>query len=301
MNKKDFLIALANGLKDLPPDKVSDILFDYQDYFNSQKGLMSEEEIILSLGKVDDLIEKYKEEYSDYPIERKKFENTSKFEDFKFSNTETTDSNLDEHQKETYIKEETNKSKEYSINEENSNDYNINTNATDSFNNSSKDNINLSKESVRKYKIKNPFKRFKTSTFLGILFSLPLAIISIPIGIGLAIATSSVYISFVLLLLAIGALLFFISLVPLLASFGGFMISIVKTLSPLFFIDIPKFILEFPNFFIILLSFSALCLFVCIFTLGLSYFRFAKNKIAYISKCILKVIFIDKGDVYETK
>ena len=65
MNKKDFLIALANGLKDLPPDKVSDILFDYQDYFNSQKGLMSEEEMILSLGKVDDLIEKYKEEYSD--------------------------------------------------------------------------------------------------------------------------------------------------------------------------------------------------------------------------------------------
>ena len=146
MNKKDFLIALANGLKDLPPDKVSDILFDYQDYFNSQKGLMSEEEMILSLGKVDDLIEKYKEEYSDYPIERKKFENTSKFEDFKFSNTETTDSNLDEHQKETYIKEEKSKSKEDFIYEENSNYSNINTNASDSFNNSSEDKIDLSKK-----------------------------------------------------------------------------------------------------------------------------------------------------------
>ncbi|WP_297637130.1 DUF1700 domain-containing protein [uncultured Clostridium sp.] len=287
MTKKDFFNTLTNGLKDLPPDKVSDILFDYQDYFISKKDTLSEEELISSLGSIDDIISHYHEEYYQTA------------EDFTDEFPAITQEHIDNFNKNSNI----NNSKEQ-IKYDKPEDSSSKSNKAKVFSNNHKSKgktTNKSKtEKSENHSTNNiPYEKgiSKKKTFLGYLFSLPLLAITLPIGFALGLASFSVYIAFILLAFSIGLTIFCISLVPLGVGFAGLITMVAKSFGTMFFTNIPKFILDFPSAFIVLLSISLIFLSIGIFSLGVSYFKSTKKSILSISSKMLNIVF-KRGENY---
>lgn len=296
MTKKDFLNALANGLKDLPPSRVSDILFDYQDYFNSQKDKMSEEEMIMSLGSIDKIIRNYRNEHSNTA------NNTMDFTaEIPIINTE----NLSETSFHNEVNSEIHREKENTSFEENiTEEFNTDNSSKKTkkrfFKKEKKDFI--SKKPLTKEKKYSNFqdkqkintsseKVYKKKSFLGYLFSLPLLALSLPIGLGLGLASFFAYISLILFITSIGVAIFLVSFAPTLIGFSGFLVILVKSFGNMIFVNIPSFILDFPTFFIFLLSLSFLFLGIGIFNLGISYCKTAKRTIISFSNSLFKILF----------
>ncbi|MGL4875452.1 MAG: DUF1700 domain-containing protein [Clostridium sp.] len=287
MTKKDFLNKLASELKDLPPNVVSDILFDYQDYFESKKGLLSEEEAISSLGSIDDLIKNYREENS-HLIKTKKLSFTQEIPVVSESFI-----NIDEtcHYP---------KSDDITLNASESNSSakskNINSNIDATFINTESLNKNNKEKKLRKDS--SPKKKITKKSFLGYLFSLPLLAITIPIGACLGISAGALYISFIFIAVLMGLLIFGISLIPFALSFAGMGILLVKSFSTIIFTSVPSFITEFPSTIIVFFCISLLFLGIGSFSLGILFIKKTTRFISAMSKYIFNFIF-KRGDLNE--
>ncbi|MGL5417434.1 MAG: hypothetical protein ACRDAU_17325 [Clostridium sp.] len=291
MTKKDFLNKITLELKELPPNVVSDILFDYQDYFESKKGILSEEEAILALGPIEDLITHYKEEYS-HLIKTKKLSFTQEIPIISesFININETTSFSSESEVKSFSKEDSNDY--FSVDDTTTIDSNIKNDF---------ENIETIKKSNKKKKTKKDSpskKKVSKKSFFGYLLSIPLLAITIPIGSCLGLSAGALYISFILIAFAIGIFIFGMSLIPFALSIAGVCILFVKSFSTIIFTSVPSFLTEFPSSIILLFSTSFLFLGLGLFFLGIAYVKSFKKTIVSITKRALNFIF-KRGDLNE--
>ncbi|MGL5649721.1 MAG: hypothetical protein ACRDDY_17955 [Clostridium sp.] len=287
MTKKDFLNKIILELKDLPPNVVSDILFDYQDYFESKKEILSEEEAIFALGSIENLITHYKEEYS-HLLKTKKLSFTQEIPTISESFIN--------------INETPSKSEIETVSKEDIHDYfSVEDTTTIDFNmkNDSEDIETIKKISKKKQTKKDslPKKKVNKKSFLGYLLSIPLLAITIPIGSCLGLSAGALYISSILIAFAIGIFIFGMSLIPFALSISGICILFVKSFSTIIFTSVPSFLTEFPSSIILLFSTSFLFLSLGLFFLGIAYVKSFKKTIFSITKSALNFIFKKRGGI----
>ncbi|MGL4848539.1 MAG: HAAS signaling domain-containing protein [Clostridium sp.] len=303
MTKKDFLNKLASELRDLPPNVVSDILFDYQDYFESKKGVLSEEDAISSLGSIDDLIKNYREENS-HLIKNKKLSFTQEIpvvsenfinidETYDYSKSDKLNLNTNKTNSSTKNKEVNSNVDDSSFSDKSKD---VNSNINDTFINT--ESLNKNNKGKKLKKDSSPKKKITKKSFLGYLFSLPLLAITIPIGACLGISAGALYIAFIFIAVLTGLLIFGVSLIPFALSLAGMGILLVKSFSTIIFTSVPSFITEFPSIIILFFSISLLFLGIGSFSLGILFIKKTTHFISSMSRYIFNFIF-KRGDLNE--